>query len=63
MITKRQIGLLAIAAGVLTIGGLAGYDVLRHHPIGQRLQLVVLIVAVGAIAIGATLLPLGDRPA
>ena len=62
LITKRMLGWLAMAAGVLTIGGLVVYDLLRHHSIGQRLQLVALAIAVIAIVVGISLLPLKDHP-
>lgn len=62
MITKRHLGLLFIALGLLMIGGIVAYDILKHHAVGERLQLVALGGALVIGLLGATLLPLGDTP-
>ena len=62
MITKRHLGLLFIALGVVISGGVLAYDVLKHHAIGERLQLIALVGALLIGLLGATLLPLGDAP-
>ena len=62
MFTKRYFGLVLIAAGLLLAGGVLLYDLLKHHAIGERFQLLALVGAVLIVLLGATLLPLGDKP-
>jgi hypothetical protein len=63
--TKRQLGYLIIALGVLAIIGSFVNDLLgggEYQGIGPT-QRLALLGAGGVILIGLTLLPLGDRPA
>lgn len=60
--TKRHFGLLLLALALLIGGGLIFYDLIRHHDLGQRLQVVALAGALLIGVIGLTLLPLGDTP-
>ncbi len=62
-ISKRQLGAALIAAGVLVIGGVLTYDVVKHHAIGDRFQLVALAVGALLMFFGAALLPLGAHSA
>jgi len=62
-ITKRQLGVLLIMVGVIAAAALLGYDLLRHHPIGDRVQPLALLGTALIIMLGATLIPLGNRPA
>jgi hypothetical protein len=63
-ITKRQLGLLFIAAGILGAVGLLGLDIVRGR-FGDFGPTQILAVAGCAfvVVVGLTLLPLGDRPA
>jgi hypothetical protein len=63
--TKRQLGLLIIALGVLAIIGSFVNDLIGagdFQGIGPTQRLAIL-GAVGVILLGVSLLPLGDRPA
>jgi hypothetical protein len=64
IITKRHLGFLFLAAGVLGFGGLLTLDMIRGKigNIGPSQQLA-LAGCVGLALIGLTLIPLGDRPA
>jgi len=62
VITKRHLGLGFIVTGALIISGVLAYDLLKHHAVGERLQLVALVAAVLIGILGATLVPLGDHP-
>lgn len=65
MITKKQLGLCFIALGLLAILGSFAIDLLhagQFQGIGPTQKLGIL--AAGAIiAMGLSLLPLGDKPA
>lgn len=63
--TKRQLGILLILAGIGAIAGLFGIDLLgagQFDGIGPAQRLAIL-TAVGVSLLGLTLLPLGDKPA
>ncbi|MCA9970519.1 MAG: hypothetical protein KC425_09910 [Anaerolineales bacterium] len=63
--TKRQLGLTFIALGVLAIVGSFAVDLLgagQFQGVGPA-QRLALLLAGGAILLGLSLLPLGDRPA
>ena len=63
--TKRQLGLLFIAAGSAAILGSLGLDLLRvgqFQGIGPAQQQAMLAAGL-LVLVGLTLLPLGDRPA
>jgi len=63
--TKRQLGLLMIALGVLAILGLFAMDLVRagqYQGIGPA-QKQAMLAAGAAVIVGLTLLPLGDSPA
>ena len=65
MVTKRQLGLLFIVLGVGAIIAMFAVDLVgagQFQGIGPA-QRRALIVAGLAILVGATLLPLGNRPA
>ena len=65
MVTKRQLGLLFIVLGVGAIIAMFAVDLVgagQFQGIGPA-QRRALVVAGLAILVGATLLPLGNRPA
>jgi len=65
MVTKRQLGLLFIILGVGAVIAMFAVDLIgagQFQGIGPA-QRRALIVAGLAILVGATLLPLGNRPA
>jgi hypothetical protein len=62
-ITKRQLGAVLITAGILIIGGVLAYDVLKRHAVGDRLQLFALAIGALLMFLGMALLPLGANPA
>lgn len=62
-LSKRLVGILGIIAGMGVVIGSLGYDALRgSSDLGTTQQLIIL-VGIGAIIVGLTLLPLGDEPA
>jgi hypothetical protein len=64
-ITKRQLGYLLIALGVLAVLGSFANDMLgagNYQGIGPT-QRLALLAAGGVILVGVSLWPLGDRPA
>lgn len=64
-ITKRQLGILLVLAGVLGAIGIIGIDVVnagQQGGIGPAQMFALGIMVVVAI-IGLTLIPLGDTPA
>jgi hypothetical protein len=65
MITKRQLGLIFIALGLLGIVGLLAIDLFRvgnYGGIGPMQQRAMVAAALLAL-VGLTLLPFGNRPA
>ncbi len=62
IITKRQLGLLFITAGVMVIAGVLIFDLLRHHEFGGAYQWAAIAGGGLLSVLGATLLPLGDDP-
>ncbi|MFN2105671.1 MAG: hypothetical protein ACK2U5_05825 [Candidatus Promineifilaceae bacterium] len=65
MVTKRQLGLMLIALAVLAVAGSFVYDFLgggQFSGIGPAQRLALLGAGLVAL-VGASLLPLGDRPA
>jgi hypothetical protein len=65
MITKRILGFMAIGVGILIIVGAVAVDMVQA---GQwsgfgPLQQAGLAAGIIAMLIGASLIPLGDRPA
>lgn len=63
--SKRQLGILFIAVGVLAIVGMFGMDLVgagQFNGIGPAQQKGMMVSAV-VILLGLTLVPLGDRPA
>jgi hypothetical protein len=63
IITKRMIGIVITAAGVLGFGGLLVLDALRGQSDFGPTQQVGLQACVALTLLGLTLIPLGDRPA
>ncbi len=62
---KRQLGYIIIALGVLAIVGSFVNDLIgagNFQGIGPT-QRLAIFGAIGVILLGASLLPLGDRPA
>ena len=64
-VTKRQLGLIFIALGVVGAAASFGRDLLGSTDFAGigPLQQVTLAVAAASILLGLSLLPLGDRPA
>ncbi len=65
MVTKRQLGIAFIALAVLAVVGSFVYDLAgggQFSGVGPAQRLALLGAAVLAL-VGASLLPLGDRPA
>jgi len=65
MVTKRQLGILVIALGLLAILGIVAVDFIgagRWSGFGP-LQRVGIGLSLAAIAVGSILVRLGDRPA
>jgi hypothetical protein len=65
MVTKRQLGILVIALGLLAILGVVAVDFIgagRWSGFGP-LQRVGIGLSLAAIAVGSILVRLGDRPA
>ena len=62
-ITKRLLGALLIAAGILIAAGVLVYDVIKHHAVGDRFQLAALVLSALLVFMGVALLPLGAIPA
>lgn len=65
VITKRQLGLLFIAAGVVGFVGIIALDALLGRAVGDfgPTQLLTLAGCVALVVVGLSLLPLGGRPA
>ncbi len=63
-LTKRQLGLIMIIGGAALTVLMVAADVVRDQPGGfGTLQTLGVLIGVVSVVIGATLLPLGDRPA
>lgn len=65
MVTKRQLGIVVIALGMLFIFGVVGVDFVgagKWNGFGP-LQQVGIGLSLAAIAVGYILVRLGDRPA
>jgi hypothetical protein len=63
--TKRQLGQILLLAGVVGFVGILAIDLVgggREGGIGPAQQAALALAALTAL-IGATLIPLGDRPA
>lgn len=63
--TKRQLGLVFIGLGILAIVGLFGMDLIgagQFQGVGPAQKQAMLVAGV-VILVGATLVPLGDKPA
>lgn len=63
--TKRQLGFLFIAIGIIAISGMFAVDLLRagqYQGIGPAQQQAMLAAGL-LILVGISLLPLGDKPA
>jgi DMSO/TMAO reductase YedYZ heme-binding membrane subunit len=65
MITKRQLGIVAVALGLLVILGTIGVDLVGAGKWGGfgPLQRIGIGVGFVAIVVGSILVRLGDRPA
>ena len=65
MVTKRQLGLLFILLGAGAAAAMFAMDFLgagQYQGIGPAQQKALIAAAI-VVAVGLTLLPLGDRPA
>ena len=65
MVTKRQLGLILLIAGIVATGAILAVEILgagNFQGIGP-LQRIGLGMTILTILIGISLLPLGDRPA
>lgn len=65
MITKRQLGLILASFGILLTLGIFSVEWLEagnFQGIGP-LQRIALIISLGILLLGITLIPLGNRPA
>ncbi|MBN2303734.1 MAG: hypothetical protein JXQ72_04620 [Anaerolineae bacterium] len=61
-ITKRHLGLLLIAAGLLAALAMVGAQVIQSGGFGA-LQTMGAALGAVSVLVGLTLLPLGNRPA
>lgn len=64
-LTKRQLGLLLLIGGIVAFATILSIDIIdvgREGGIGP-VQAIVLTGCASVAVIGATLIPLGDRPA
>jgi len=62
LVTKRYFGMMLIAVSGLLVTGVLVYDLLKHHTIGERFQLLAFVGAAMIGLLGVLLLPLGDNP-
>jgi hypothetical protein len=63
--TKRHLGMVMLAGGILAVIGLLAIDIVdvgRQGGIGPAQRIALVISALTAL-IGITLIPLGDKPA
>lgn len=63
--TKRQLGWILLAGGMLTFAGIVGidiFDVGREGGIGPAQQLA-LVASILVAIIGLSLIPIGEHPA
>jgi hypothetical protein len=65
VVTKRQLGIFAGAAGVVVMLGLVGVDLLGAGQFGGfgPLQRLGVLASIALVAVGMILYRLGDRPA
>ncbi len=63
-VTKRQLGLVLVAAGIVVIVGTLAVEWINSGPtrFGTMQKMALLLGALWAVT-GVTLLPLGSRPA
>jgi hypothetical protein len=63
-LTKRHLGLILLAAGIVALVGAVAVEIAHSGPVrfGTVQKLGMLVGAI-SVVIGLTLLPLGDRPA
>jgi hypothetical protein len=63
-LSKRQLGALILVGGVLVLAAAGVAEVVRDQPSGfGTMQKLAVLAGVVGIVLGATLWPLGDRPA
>jgi hypothetical protein len=63
IITKRFLGIVILAAGILGFVGLLVLDAVRGGGDFGPTQQLGLVACVGLALLGLSLIPLGDRPA
>jgi hypothetical protein len=65
VVTKRQLGIILLVAGLFGAAAVLGIDLIsagRFEGIGPIQGLALVLAGLSAL-VGLTLLPLGDRPA
>jgi hypothetical protein len=63
-LSKRQLGVLILVGGVLVLAAAGVAEVVRDQPGGfGTMQKLAVLAGVVGVVLGATLWPLGDRPA
>ena len=62
-ITKRTLGVLLLAAGIVGLVGVFAIDIVRSSANFGPTQQLGLLASIGLIFTGISLLPLGNRPA
>jgi hypothetical protein len=62
-ITKRILGILLIAAGIIGLMGVFAIDAVRSSSDFGPSQQLGLLASIGMLIIGISLIPLGNRPA
>ncbi len=65
MVTKRQLGIVVIAFGILVVLGIVSVDVVGAGKWGGfgPLQRIGIVLSAAAIVVGCVLVRLGNRPA
>jgi hypothetical protein len=63
IITKRHLGIAVMSVGALGFIGLLVIDRIRSSDQFGPTQQLAVVACIGLILLGATLFPLGDRPA
>ena len=63
-LTKRHLGAILVLAGLILLAGMFVIEVVKRQPDGiGTVQKLGILAGVTGVAVGLTLLPLGDRPA
>jgi hypothetical protein len=63
-LTKRHLGVILLAAGLVLVAGMFVVDAVKSQSDGiGTVQKLGILVGVTSVVVGLTLLPLGNRPA